>query len=150
MVDTMARSAQSLDLDPETEQLYDELLARIVAIADIVPSSRVTIGPLATHRELVVVASQAVTALRCRRDPDAAEQLIRGLWPTHTAPHAAHPWWSTPLGRLLAIMPAPDDTKEAPEPAPVHRAEDADLQGARRDERMTRGPSQQLRPSPAF
>ena len=49
MVDTVARSAQSLDLDldPASEQLYDELLARIVAIADIVPRSHVTI---ATHR----------------------------------------------------------------------------------------------------
>jgi hypothetical protein len=102
MVDTMARSAQSLDLDPATEQLYDELLARIVAIADIVPSSRVTIGPLATHRELVAVASQALTSLRSRHDPDAAQQLIRGLWPTNTAPHAGHSWWSTPLGRILA------------------------------------------------
>jgi len=102
MVDTVAGSAQSLDVDPAIEQLYDELFARIVAIADIVPSSRVTIGPLATHRELVAVASQAVTSLRSRCDPDAAEQLIRGLWPTNTAPHAGHPWWSTPLGRILA------------------------------------------------
>ena len=99
MVDTMARSAQSLDVDPASEQLYDELLARIVAIADIVPRTRVTI---ATHRELVAVASQAVTSLRSRHDPDVAEQLIRGLWPTNTAPHAGHPWWSTPLGRILA------------------------------------------------
>ena len=57
MVDTMARSARSLDLDPATEQLYDELLARIVTIADIVPRSRLTTGPLVTHRELVAVAS---------------------------------------------------------------------------------------------
>jgi len=102
MVDTMARSAQSLDLDPATEQLYDELLARIVAIADIVPRSRLTIGPLAIDRELVAVANQAVTSLRSRHDPDAAGQLIRGLWPTYTAPHPGHPWWSTPLGRVLA------------------------------------------------
>jgi hypothetical protein len=102
MVDSMACSAQSLGLDAATEQLYDELFARIVAIADIVPGSRVTIGPLVTHGELVAVASQALTSLLSRHDRDAAEQLIRGLWPTHTAPHAGHAWWSTPLGTILA------------------------------------------------
>ncbi len=101
-VDSVARSAAWPGLDAATEQLHDELLARIVAITDIVPASGVTTGPLATHGELVAVASRAVTSLRSRHDPDAAGQLIRGLWPTNTAPHAGHAWWSTPLGRILA------------------------------------------------
>ena len=101
-VDSVARSAAWLGLDAATEQLHDELLARITTIADLVPSLRATTAPLPLHGELEGVASRAVTSLRSRCDPDAAEQLIRGLWPTNTAPHAGHPWWSTPLGRILA------------------------------------------------
>jgi len=102
LVDSVARSAAWWGLDAATEQLYDELFARIVAITDIVPSSRTTIGPPATHGELVGVASRAVTSLRSGDDQDAARRLIRGLWPTNTVPPAGHAWWSTPLGRILA------------------------------------------------
>jgi hypothetical protein len=102
LVDAVARSDAWRDLDAATEQLYDELFARIVAITDFVPSSRVTIGPPPTPGELVGVASRAVTSLRSGHDPDAARRLIGDLWPTHTAPPTGHAWWSTPLGKILA------------------------------------------------
>lgn len=114
LVDSVARSAAWRGLDAATEQLYDELFARIAAIADIVPSLRAPIGPLATHGELVGVASRAVTSLRSGHDTDAARRLIRDLWPTNTAPHAGHAWWSTPLGRVLADRVGADDDDDAP------------------------------------
>jgi hypothetical protein len=102
LVDAVARSDTWRGLDAATEQLYDELLARIAAIADIVPSLRATTRPLPTPGELVGVANRAVTSLRSGHDPDAARRMIGTLWPTNTAPHAGHAWWSTPLGSILA------------------------------------------------
>jgi hypothetical protein len=113
-VDSVARSAAWLGLDAATEQLYDELLARITTIADFVPSLRATTAPRPLHGELEGVASRAVTSLRAGHEPDAAKQLIRDLWPTNTAPHAGHAWWSTPLGRILADRAWVDPPGEPP------------------------------------
>jgi hypothetical protein len=97
----VARRTAGPDLDAATEQLYDELFARVAAITEIVPRSLIASGP-ATGPELARVATRSVSSLRAGHGCDAAGQLIRLLWPTNTAPHAGHAWWFTPLRVILA------------------------------------------------
>ena len=104
------------DVDAATEQLYDELFARVVAIVAVVPCLRATTGSV-PENELVRAAGRVVSALRCDHDPDAARRLIGDLWPTNTPPQAGHAWWSTPLGTILAHrdgVTCTDDTVRAP------------------------------------
>ena len=104
------------DVDAATEQLYDELFARVAAISAVVPGLRATTGSV-PENELVRAAGRVVIALRCDHDPDAARRLIGDLWTTNTPPQAGHAWWSTPLGTILAHrddLTCTDDTVRAP------------------------------------
>jgi anti-anti-sigma factor len=105
LMEPVTEEAASRRLDAASEQLYDELLARIAAITEIVPGVYAKMRPPTIHAELAAVASRTVTSLWSSHDPDATDCLIRVLWPTNTAPHASHAWWSTPLGRILADRP---------------------------------------------
>jgi hypothetical protein len=95
--------------DAAAEQLYDELLARSFAVAMVAPSIRAGGSWTAIHGDLATCASVAVHKLRSARRPPAST-LSRMLWPHGTEPCPTHPWWSTPLGALLAAGGAPGET----------------------------------------
>jgi hypothetical protein len=99
LVGSVGHGARWSSLDGATEQLFDEVLARLAAITDMVPASQL---PSVTRRSVVEASARTVSSLRSDAASVLADQLIRSLWPTSTCPDPGHAWWSTPLGELLA------------------------------------------------
>jgi hypothetical protein len=95
--------------DAAVEQLYDELLARTVAVATFAPSISELARNTTVRHHLAGSAWEAVRELHCDPRPPTST-LSRLLWPNGTEPCPTHPWWSTPLGALLRSGATQDET----------------------------------------
>ena len=91
------------DWDPAAEQLYDELLSRTWAVHGVLGSAATDVTRTEVCGHLATVARDWVCARR--RGDELDPDLDALLWPAGARPDDSHPWWSTPLGRLMSMDP---------------------------------------------
>jgi hypothetical protein len=88
--------------DRAADQLFDEVIARLYAIAELAPGAQLADAPARVHRALADGATHTVHALRQGSTPDVTHRLALLLWSCGSPPGRHDPWWRTPLGELLA------------------------------------------------
>ena len=86
--------------DAAVEQLYDELMARIWAIHDILGTAGADVTRADVAARLAAVALTHVRNLSTG-GVQAEIALSALLWPSGARPIETDPWWSTPLGHLI-------------------------------------------------
>jgi hypothetical protein len=91
------------DWDPAAEQLYDELMSRTWAVHGVVGSSATDVTRTDVCGHLATFARHWVCARRGGDEIDLGLDAL--LWPSGARPDDSHPWWSTPLGRLMSMRP---------------------------------------------
>jgi hypothetical protein len=88
--------------DRAAEQLFDEMMARVYAIAELAPATQLAGAPARMHRAVAEGAQGTVSLLRRGPTADVVHRLRLLLWPCGGAPRRDDAWWCTPLGQLLA------------------------------------------------
>jgi hypothetical protein len=87
--------------DRAAEQLFDEMIARVYALAELAPATQLAGTPARLHRAVAEGAERTVRLMRQRPTTDVVHQLRLLLWPSGGPPQSDDAWWRTPLGQLL-------------------------------------------------
>ena len=107
-------SAAVVDLEAATDQLVDEVCARLTALYGLLDISVSETGvPVDVIRSR---ATEVVRRLASSQPRVAAGAIARALWPLQTATQVPPNWWDTPLGTVIARA------RPKPPVRPVRRA----------------------------
>jgi anti-sigma B factor antagonist len=96
------------DRERAADQLYDELMARTWALHEVLATPAFDARRPAIQTCISSAVAHHIAELS---EPSATNcpELRRLLWPTADVPPSGHPWWSTPLGRLVGGVDGSED-----------------------------------------
>lgn len=93
-------SAVVLDLEAATDQLVDEVCARLTALRGLLGIPIIdTAPPVEVIRSR---ATEVVCGLTSSQPRATAVAIARALWPLQTVTQVPSEWWDTPLGTVIA------------------------------------------------
>jgi hypothetical protein len=95
--------------DDACEQMYDELIARVWSLQQLVP----TMPDPSTDGMRAAIGRAAMRSVDELRRAEGDADVCRLLWPCGPPPCGSDPWWQTPLGQLVNATRRQETTAHA-------------------------------------